>query len=869
MLNATVKRWNAENDETKQLNYWQWRENAYPVVSTKADFNPGYAITFNSNGGSEVAGMMVVAGSAIQPPVRPKKENYLFGGWYKDEALTQLFKFGSEPVEQDLTLYARWLDDVRFDYDITPFSNKYATTYHIQTAAQLRGFAHLQNGVYPDASATEDPRDFSGKTIVLDNDIFLNDTTGWQQWGKGAYAVPWRSIGTVTNPYQPTSEIQFKGTFDGQGHVIYGLYVERGGLPSQEFGGLFYRVGDGATICNLGIEASVINVQELNPEGQTNDKRWYYWGDGAYNTDMIGMIADWLGSETTISQCYTQGIIYMPTTTDQAGALTGRSASSTSNCYARVDIYLKNHPSSVGGFIYEPDDYLNMTNCYNAGMVHDGMGRSGYGLRSGMDSYYFNKELISNEDYSYSILKDRGRTTAEMKLKATYQDWDFDNVWGISSTINDGYPFLRQFHPNAPSLAIIAKSYSREYGEANPTFEFISEGEALVGTPVIACEATATSPVGEYPIVISKGSVTNENETYVNGVLTITKAPLEIAAKSYSIKQGKNLPQFELEYSGFKNNETENVLSKQPVATCEASIASLPGMYDILVSGAEATNYEISYKKGILTITPFRKGDVNNDGFVDVADLTGVVHFILDESTDNLVFDSADMDESGAVEINDFSALVKLILNSPSTNTATARGSSANLENLISLSSNGAGEILVSLLENRQFTGMQFNLNLPDGVSLAENGAESNSPQHGCWSVRHEDGVYRILCSSMSNAEVHKGLLLRLKAEGHEGGVVSVSDVVLSDIHSTRHVAASVETLMDNVTAIAQVAGDGLVVRTGKGTLSLLSNRDRTITIYGVNGIKIAEMKLSAGQINTIKLPAGVYVVNNRKAAIQ
>jgi hypothetical protein len=246
-----------------------------------------------------------------------------------------------------------------------------------------------------------------------------------------------------------------------------------------------------------------------------------------------------------------------------------------------------------------------------------------------------------------------------------------------------------------------------------------------------------------------------------------------------------------------------------------------------------------------------------------------VVHFILNESTANLVFDSADMDESGAVEINDYAALVKLILNSPNTNASMARRSHANLENLISLSSNEGGEVFVRLLENRQFTGLQFDLILPEGVTLAENGARSESSQHGCWSVHHEDGKYRVLCSSMSNAEMYEGPALRLRINGKADGVVSACNVVLSDIHSTRHVAASAETLLNNTTAIAQVTSDDLSIRTGKGTLSLLSNRDQTVIIYGVNGIKISEMKLSAGQANTIKLPVGVYVINNKKAAIQ
>ena len=152
-------------------------------------------------------------------------------------------------------------------------------------------------------------------------------------------------------------------------------------------------------------------------------------------------------------------------------------------------------------------------------------------------------------------------------------------------------------------VTITAKSYSRKYGEANPTFEYTSEGATLTGTPEITCEATATSPVGEYPIVISKGTVANYNDHYVNGVLTVTKAPLTITAKDYTIKQGDALPTLDAEYSGFKNNETSSVLAKKPTITTSATSASEPGTYEIVVSGAEATNYDISYVKGTLTIT--------------------------------------------------------------------------------------------------------------------------------------------------------------------------------------------------------------------------------------------------------------------------
>ena len=234
-------------------------------------------------------------------------------------------------------------------------------------------------------------------------------------------------------------------------------------------------------------------------------------------------------------------------------------------------------------------------------------------------------------------------------------------------------------------VVITAKSYTRQYGEANPTFEFITEGATLEGVPEISCEATATSPVGTYDIIVKQGTVTNYNVTYVKGTLTITKADvsittipkaktltytgdtqtlvetgtatggtmqysldgetyseevptgvnagdhtvyyrvigdtnhsdvaaqtiavtitkasLTITAGTYTKKQGEAMPEFTLSYEGFKNNETKDVLTKQPTVSCEATVASAPGEYPVTVSGAEAQNYSISYTNGKLIVT--------------------------------------------------------------------------------------------------------------------------------------------------------------------------------------------------------------------------------------------------------------------------
>ena len=115
--------------------------------------------------------------------------------------------------------------------------------------------------------------------------------------------------------------------------------------------------------------------------------------------------------------------------------------------------------------------------------------------------------------------------------------------------------------------------------------------------------SVATTPAGTYPIEVSTGSIVTKGVELRNGVFTVTKAPLTITAKSYTREQGQPNPTFELTYKTFRNKETAEVFTKQPVITCDATPESPVGDYDIIVSGAEAQNYEFTYVNGKLTIT--------------------------------------------------------------------------------------------------------------------------------------------------------------------------------------------------------------------------------------------------------------------------
>lgn len=153
-------------------------------------------------------------------------------------------------------------------------------------------------------------------------------------------------------------------------------------------------------------------------------------------------------------------------------------------------------------------------------------------------------------------------------------------------------------------VTLTANSYTRVYGDANPSFGYTVSGTGtLKGQPVVSCEATAQSPVGTYPIVISKGTVSNYHQTYVNGTLTITAAPLVASAGTYSREYGLDNPAFSVSYSGFRNGDTESVLTTKATATTAATAASHVGTYPVTVSGGAAQNYTLSYQNGSLDVT--------------------------------------------------------------------------------------------------------------------------------------------------------------------------------------------------------------------------------------------------------------------------
>lgn len=70
--------------------------------------NPGYTITFDTKGGTDVASQTQMYGEPLTAPEPPTREGYRFTGWYKDYNCDEQWDLQNDTIEVDLTLYAGW-----------------------------------------------------------------------------------------------------------------------------------------------------------------------------------------------------------------------------------------------------------------------------------------------------------------------------------------------------------------------------------------------------------------------------------------------------------------------------------------------------------------------------------------------------------------------------------------------------------------------------------------------------------------------------------------------------------------------------------------------------------------------------------------
>ena len=198
-------------------------------------------------------------------------------------------------------------------------TGKQEDPYKIYRAIDLKNFRDLVN----DANGQVKDSDAHAKLM---NDINLN----------GNAANQWTPIGTnIGNPY--------RGTFNGAGHTIKGLYID----SDADYQGLFGYVSGSGKVQNLSVSGSVK-------------------GD-----DYVGGVVGRNNSNGTVTNCTNTGNVSGPDSVNgsadssNVGGVVGDNLGSVENCYNTGSVSGDWYVGGVVGY----NDRGTVENCYNIGEV--------------------------------------------------------------------------------------------------------------------------------------------------------------------------------------------------------------------------------------------------------------------------------------------------------------------------------------------------------------------------------------------------------------------------------------------------------------------------------------------------------------------
>ena len=159
------------------------------------------------------------------------------------------------------------------------------------------------------------------------------------------------------------------------------------------------------------------------------------------------------------------------------------------------------------------------------------------------------------------------------------------------------------------SLIVTAEDKTRPYNTDNPALTYvITDGSGAVvtvpGTPALSTTAVKESPVGEYPITVTKGSLSdNYTYTFVNGTLTITPVALTVTADDKTRPYNTENPA--LTYKITDGSGAAVTVPGTPAISTTAVKESPVGEYPITIAqGTLDSNYTYTFVNGTLTITP-------------------------------------------------------------------------------------------------------------------------------------------------------------------------------------------------------------------------------------------------------------------------
>ncbi|MFH0736659.1 MAG: choice-of-anchor Q domain-containing protein [bacterium] len=382
------------------------------------------------------------------------------------------------PTTDQRGFYRNGTTDIgAFEYDGIPFTGAgtEGSPYEISNLDELTVLS--QNSSYWAA----------GFYFIQTANINALPTSGWDG-GAG-----WSPIGNTTT--------YFSGSYDGQGHTIDGLFINRSG---EDYQGLFGAITTvTAKIKNLGV--TNVNITGYDKVGglvgynynSSEISNCYATGSVSGNNIVSGLVG--YNYNAAVGKCYSNCSV---NGNNQVGGLVGYNRTlSISNCYSTGSV---SGVSVVGGLVGLNRSGAVVSNSYSIGLV-TGTSTPLGGLVGNNESTVNNSFWDIQTSGQAASSGGTGKTTAEMKMQSTFYNagWDV-GTWSIDSEINSGYPYLDWQNPGGTPLPVELSTFTA----------------TAIGSTVTLNWQTATE-INNYGFEIEKKEVSEQKTIISNQYLKI------------------------------------------------------------------------------------------------------------------------------------------------------------------------------------------------------------------------------------------------------------------------------------------------------------------------------------------------------------
>ena len=261
-------------------------------------------------------------------------------------------------------------------------------------------------------------------------------------------------------------------------------------------------------------------------------------------------------------------------------------------------------------------------------------------------------------------------------------------------------------------------------------------------------------------------------------------------------------------------------------------------------------------------VTVWLMGDVNNDGVINVGDVSLTSSYIAGLEPENFSVEAADINGDGDITVTDAVLIARLILNAESVSAqSVSRVRSFAMENGI-MNVNRNGEMISLSLPKGGYTALQADLRLPEGVSPADvTLCENYANSHVMMTADKGNNIVRLVVFSVNNAEFSSGEdIVRIALPNSSAGLIEGFNIVAADADgTTSYLSLSGDGVVNGV---ATISGSNEVSITPIGGGVIVSGAtQQSIRCFTVDGLPVKSVIAESDNVS-ISLATGIYIIN-------